>query len=332
MGWSSMDRQSNIPSFFFSWLWERAVFLLAYVGFFLMLVLVSQLFEVEKELTRYVVTLLITVALVSSLADGLSQWRNLQAVRHQEGPSSPNMVQAILQERLEEAHRQVKELQEQVHQQQENLQDYYTMWAHQMKTPIAASQLLVADLEEGRHKQALTQELFKIEQYTGLVLNYLRLQSFHEDLLLEKAELSSLVRQTVKKFSIFFIQERIRLNLGPLDRTIVTDKKWFGLLLEQFLSNAVKYTKNGSVSIYVEEDDLVIADTGIGIARSDLERVFDRGFSGYNGRLTQQSSGLGLYLSKKIADQLGISLSLTSQVGVGTQIRLGLKQESLSLD
>ncbi|TCD46118.1 sensor histidine kinase [Streptococcus sp. X16XC17] len=327
-----MAKDKKMIRFFLSWMRDRAPFLLGYVGFFLILLMISQVFNLERELTRYVLLLLFIIALLTSLVDLLGQWRLVERILHDEIVVSSNVAQVTLQERLAQVSQRVRELEYQVRQDREDLEDYYTMWAYQMKTPIAAGQLLVADLEAGRHKQALTQEVFKIEQYTGLVLNYLRLQSFHEDLLLEKAELGGLVHQVVKKFSIFFIQQQISLELGNLNKILVTDKKWFSLLLEQFLSNAVKYTRNGKISIYLDGEDLVIADTGIGIAKSDLERVFDRGFSGYNGRLTQQSSGLGLYLSRKIADQLGIPLILTSEVGVGTEIRLRLKQEQLSLD
>ncbi|MDE1696349.1 ATP-binding protein [Streptococcus suis] len=174
--------------------------------------------------------------------------------------------------------------------------------------------------------------MFKIEQYTGLVLNYLRLQSFHDDLVIESVNLEDLVRSLVKKYSLFFIQANTSLDLGQLDRTVKTDKRWLGLLIEQILSNALKYCQGGSVSIVLDGDDLVIRDTGIGIAESDLERVFERGFSGFNGRRTQQSSGLGLYLSRKIAAELGYSLKLKSKVGQGTEVRIGIKEVELIFD
>lgn len=217
-------------------------------------------------------------------------------------------------------------------QEQTELDDYYTLWAHQMKTPIAASQLLVKEVDSSPVRHQLESELFKIEQYTGLVLNYLRLQSFHDDLVIESVNLEELVRSLVKKYSLFFIQANTSLDLGQLDRTVKTDKRWLGLLIEQILSNALKYCQGGSVSIVLDGDELVIRDTGIGIAESDLERVFERGFSGFNGRRTQQSSGLGLYLSRKIAAELGYSLKLKSKVGQGTEVRIGIKEVELIFD
>ena len=210
-----------------------------------------------------------------------------------------------------------------------DLMDYYTLWAHQIKTPIAASSLLVGEIEDKKVKNQLEQELFKIESYVNIVLQYLRLESFHEDLVLKKENLEDLVKEIVKKYAIFFIQKGLSLNLHDLDRTIITDRKWFVVILEQVLSNSLKYTSQGGIEIYFQEDRLYIKDSGLGIQDADLLRVFERGFSGYNGRLTQQSSGLGLYLSKKIADELGHQISIASQVGQGTTVMISFSEKKM---
>lgn len=210
-----------------------------------------------------------------------------------------------------------------------DLMDYYTLWAHQIKTPIAASSLLVREIEDKKVKNQLEQELFKIESYVNIVLQYLRLESFHEDLVLKKENLEDLVKEIVKKYAIFFIQKGLSLNLHDLDRTIITDRKWFVVILEQVLSNSLKYTSQGGIEIYFQEDTLYIKDSGLGIQDADLLRVFERGFSGYNGRLTQQSSGLGLYLSKKIADELGHQISISSQVGQGTTVMISFSEKKM---
>lgn len=210
-----------------------------------------------------------------------------------------------------------------------DLMDYYTLWAHQIKTPIAASSLLVGEIEDKKVKNQLEQELFKIESYVNIVLQYLRLESFHEDLVLKKENVEDLVKEIVKKYAIFFIQKGLSLNLHDLDRTIITDKKWFVVILEQVLSNSLKYTSQGGIEIYFQEDTLYIKDSGLGIQDADLLRVFERGFSGYNGRLTQQSSGLGLYLSKKIADELGHQISIASQVGQGTTVMISFSEKKM---
>lgn len=210
-----------------------------------------------------------------------------------------------------------------------DLMDYYTLWAHQIKTPIAASSLLVGEIEDKKVKNQLEQELFKIESYVNIVLQYLRLESFHEDLVLKKENAEDLVKEVVKKYAIFFIQKGLSLNLHDLDRTIITDRKWFVVILEQVLSNSLKYTSQGGIEIYFQEDTLYIKDSGLGIQDADLLRVFERGFSGYNGRLTQQSSGLGLYLSKKIADELGHQISIASQVGHGTTVMISFSEKKM---
>ena len=210
-----------------------------------------------------------------------------------------------------------------------DLMDYYTLWAHQIKTPIAASSLLVGEIEDKKVKNQLEQELFKIESYVNIVLQYLRLESFHEDLVLKKENAEDLVKEIVKKYAIFFIQKGLSLNLHDLDRTIITDRKWFVVILEQVLSNSLKYTSQGGIEIYFQEDTLYIKDSGLGIQDADLLRVFERGFSGYNGRLTQQSSGLGLYLSKKIADELGHQISIASQVGHGTTVMISFSEKKM---
>ena len=213
-----------------------------------------------------------------------------------------------------------------------DLLDYYTLWVHQIKTPIAASQLLVAEVADRQLKQQLEQEIFKIDSYTNLVLQYLRLESFHDDLVLKQVQIEDLVKEIIRKYALFFIQKGLNVNLYDLDKEIVTDKKWLLVVIEQIISNSLKYTKEGGLEIYMDGQELCIKDTGIGIKNSDVLRVFERGFSGYNGRLTQQSSGLGLYLSKKISEELGHQIRIESEVGKGTTVRIQFAQVNLVLE
>lgn len=314
------------------WWQTRWLFVVGFGGFALLLGILASLFGVDRDLLSYGLLLLLVWSVVICVLDIVQAVKAYTQVQAQKSLETGTAVELYLQESLQQLEQEKAEVVKEQRLFYQHLQDYYTLWAHQMKVPLAASQLLVEDMEQGQYKNLLTQELFKIQQYTDLVLNYLRLQSFHDDLVLQEEALSDLVHAAVRKFSLFFIHDQIGLDLGDLSARLVTDKKWFGLLLEQFLSNAVKYSKGTSLSIYLDGKDLVIADRGIGISQTDLERVWERGFSGYNGRLTQQSSGLGLYLAKQIADGLGIGISLTSQVGQGTQVRLDLGQDKLSLD
>ena len=207
--------------------------------------------------------------------------------------------------------------------------DYYVMWTHQIKTPIAALRLLLeGEEQDGKDVYLMRGELFKIEQYAEMALAYQRLESLSSDLVLAEYDLYTLLKQTVKKFSLLFINKGLSLELAQPQAQVVTDEKWFGFCMEQFLSNSIKYTSQGKISIWMEvhgdETQLFIEDTGIGIRPEDLPRIFERGFTGYNGRLDKRSSGIGLYLCRRVLDQLGISVAVESRVGDGTKVTLTL--------
>ena len=144
--------------------------------------------------------------------------------------------------------------------------------------------------------------------------------------------IEDLVKEVIRKYAIFFIQKGLSVDLHDLDRRIVTDKKWLLVVIEQILSNSLKYTNEGGVEIYMEGSDLCIKDTGIGIKNSDRLRVFERGFSGYNGRMTQQSSGLGLYLTQKISQELGHQIQIESELGQGTTVRIKFSEVNLLIE
>lgn len=297
--------------------------------FYSLLFIFSYLFEDERTVLQYVIILLLLTSLIGLILDFVKQYQNFRhAVLYGESDAY-TPLEALLTSRIRTLEKDKKELKIQHQEKQSNLLDYYTLWVHQIKTPIAASKLLVQDLQEQTFKNQLEQELFKIDSYTNLVLQYLRLESFHDDLVVEKENIEDLVKEVVKKYTLFFIQQGLSLNLHDLNHIVITDKKWFLVILEQVLSNSLKYTKQGSIEIFFQEDTLHMKDTGLGIQNSDLLRVFERGFSGYNGRLTHQSSGLGLYLSKKIADKLGHELHLHSVVGEGTTVMITFKEKKL---
>ncbi|BDF04323.1 sensor histidine kinase [[Clostridium] hylemonae] len=217
--------------------------------------------------------------------------------------------------------------------------DYYSLWAHQIKTPIAAMRVLLQSWEEEQtpgdqtHLKELKLELFKIEQYVEMVLSYLRLGDMASDMVLQWYSLDDIVRQAVRKYSQMFILQKMKLDFTPSEDMVLTDEKWLVFVVEQLLSNALKYTRAGSISVYADKsrgaEVLVIEDTGIGIQEEDLPRVFEKGFTGYNGRKDKKSTGIGLYLCKTVMDRLGHGLWIESEVGAGTRVFLSLERDEI---
>lgn len=185
------------------------------------------------------------------------------------------------------------------------------------------------DTDENR---MLLSELFRIEQYTEMALYYLRLDSTSTDFVIGKFDLDSIIKQAVHRYAPQFIGKKIRLVYSPFNADILTDEKWLLFIIEQILSNAVKYTVKGSVTIKYANDILIISDTGIGISPEDLPRIFEKGYTGMSGRIERKSTGLGLYLCKRTADMLGHSLSASSVVGRGTNFYIDLSSKELDIE
>ncbi len=210
--------------------------------------------------------------------------------------------------------------------------DYYTVWVHQIKTPIASMHLSLQN-EDSPLSRKLETELFRIEQYVEMVLAFLRLDSVSTDYVFNQYSLDEILRRSIKKFSSDFIGRRLRLEYEPVDKTVVTDEKWISFVIEQILSNALKYTREGGIKIYMKNENvLCIEDSGIGIAKEDLPRIFEKGYTGYNGRSDQKASGLGLYLCKRICGNLGVDISASSAVDKGTVISLNFEQYRLNAE
>lgn len=212
-----------------------------------------------------------------------------------------------------------------------DMTDYYTMWVHQIKTPISAMRLILQSGDSPEYNE-LSENLQRIEQYAEMVLCYLRLDSDSSDLIIREYDLDGIVRQAVRKFSSQFIRRRLKLNYEPLNKTVLTDEKWLLFVIEQVISNALKYTSSGQVDIYCEEPlTLCIRDTGIGIAPEDLPRIFEKGYTGCNGRFDKRASGIGLYLCRRICNKLGHSISAESG-GTGTTIKISLEAKQLEIE
>ena len=239
---------------------SRLPFYLVFIFNGLILLLFAFLFEEVADVLYYALTILAFVSVIMVIWDLSRSFKTSKAAYLYEEITPLSPLEFYLAQALENARESQMVQTEEERKRYTDLMDYYTLWVHQIKTPIAASQLLLQDVR------------------------------------------------------------------------VISDEKWLLVIIEQVLSNSLKYTKTGGIDIYFKDNRLYLKDTGIGIKNSDILRVFERGFSGYNGRMTQQSSGLGLYLSKKIADQLGHEISISSQVGQGTTVSIHFQKQKLAID
>lgn len=207
---------------------------------------------------------------------------------------------------------------------EKELQDYFLLWVHQIKTPITVSKLLLEEECKEENQVSLMAQIRYIERYTDMAMNYLKLSKTEVDMDITEVRLYDVVKEVVKKHSFFFIHEKISLELNLQEESAISDSKWLSVLIEQILSNALKYTKKGKIKIFFlkEEEALCVEDTGMGIRSEDIPKIFDKGYSGFNGRLNQKSSGLGLFLAKTIGDRLGITIEVESEVGKGSRFFL----------
>lgn len=226
---------------------------------------------------------------------------------------------------------------------QSQMRDYYSMWVHQIKTPISAMKLLLevereelgqlmCDDEQSQYllsdnMDSFEDELFRIEEYVSMALQYQRVSSTENDFVLEKVSVDGVIRDTIKKYAKIMIRRHIGINYSGTGQEVYTDGKWLAFMLEQILSNAIKYTPQGVVTIETAEEKdrffITIKDTGIGIKAEDLPRVFEKGYTGYNGHADKKATGIGLYLCRQMADKLGHTIRMESEIGKGTKVWIG---------
>ena len=234
--------------------------------------------------------------------------------------------------------------------QQSEMKDYYAKWVHQIKTPIAGLQLLLqmerSELEEAEAQEHISEELyvkqlqnltdiedelFRIEEYVGMALQYQRLNSTSNDYILKRISLDAVIREVIHKYAKIMIRRKIRMHYDKTAATVISDEKWLVFVLEQLLSNAVKYTPEGEIAIEVREEPqhiwLEIRDTGIGIRSEDIPRVFEKGYTGFNGHEDKRSTGIGLYLCREVLQKLGHTIQIQSEMGVGTNVKVGFSRD-----
>lgn len=310
------------------------------IVFIFIFVLIFYLYNLPFEALFYSGLLCFVAALITSIIDFNNYRKSYIDLKHLESnilnsmedlPKSLDIRVEYYQKIIERLNNEVEKLKIEDNKKMEGLVDYYSMWIHQIKTPIAAINFLL-DNEEIDVK-AFRQELFKIERYVEMVLTYIRLGSETSDYVITSINLDEVVRENIKRYATLFINKKIKLNYVSHETYVISDKKWLGFAFEQLLSNAIKYTKSGSeISINISESKLIIEDNGIGIYEEDLPRIFEQSFTGLNGRYEKKSSGLGLYLCKKTLDKLQHKIEITSEVNKGTKVIVSFPKKDMFRD
>ena len=264
--------------------------------------------------------------------------KKLQELQEMAALEMENLPEAVTQDDMDyqrliqQLREEQKQLENQMNIRYSDMVEYYTIWAHQIKTPIASMRLHLQN-EDSPFSRKLSDDLFRIEQYVEMVLMFLRLDSTSTDYMIQEYDLDNIVKQAVKKYASQFINKKIQLCYQPLHTTVLTDEKWLMFVIEQVLSNALKYTPSGTITIDLEEPKtLCIRDTGIGIAPEDLPRIFEKGYTGYNGRRDKKASGIGLYLCRRICRNLGHTITANSALDSGTVIRIQLERKKLEFE
>ena len=290
------------------------------------------LFEVETIVLWYPLILGAVLLLVVGAVDYVMFLKKHKELSYGELPTPKSLIeedyQSIIAKLKEEAEMRASS----ASQDYNNMIEYYTVWAHQIKTPIAAMRLNLQS-EDSESARKLMGDLNRIESYVEMVLTFLRLDSDSTDYVIKEHDLDEIIKSSVRKFSREFILKKLTLNYEPVKYKCITDEKWLEFIIEQVISNAVKYTSEGGVRIYMDEPGLlVIEDTGIGISAEDMPRIFENGYTGFNGREDKRASGIGLYLCKRIADNLGHKITAESTPGVGTKMIIDVSGKKLGVE
>lgn len=318
--------------------WKEYGFTIAILGIFELLFF---LYDLQAEVVHYGCILTLALFLVWKVAElprFLRKHRSLQTQMQNlpqltaDFPKPATLAEQDLTVLFCQLHKMLLQSQTEWENREQNALDFYTTWVHQIKTPISVMKMML-QREDTKENRAMSAELFRMEQYVEMVLSYLRLDSDQSDFLFRTYDLDEILRGSIRKYAPQFIAKKIKLSYDGTSVKVLTDEKWLSFLVEQILSNSLKYTREGSITISVSEGKLLsIADTGIGIAPEDLPRIFEKGFTGYNGRSDKKATGLGLYLCKRTAEKLGHQIWAESVVGQGTTVFLNLNSTKLPVE
>lgn len=301
--------------------------------------LILYLYGALVDAIQYATILCLSILFIYTVIDFYKFYKNTSRIQYilsldhiyvSDLPLPSSLIEEYYHEvitRIDYLHKELKKKEDKSY---HDMLDYFTLWVHQIKTPISALRLLIQSQEESQND--LLMQVFKIEQYVDMVLHYIKIDHMSSDLRIKEYSLENIVNDVIKKQATFFIQKKIKLNKDTINRNILTDEKWITFVIEQILSNALKYTKEGMIHIYEKDEVLYIEDTGIGIKEEDLPRVFEKGFTGYNGRVDKKASGLGLYLCKQIIHNLGYKIDIKSTLTKGTIVSIDFHVDTLGIE
>ncbi|MBR1508460.1 MAG: sensor histidine kinase [Eubacterium sp.] len=290
------------------------------------------LFDMPGITVLYPMILTLVIILIVGIIDFLLTAAKHKKLMTESFPEADDVIEEDYQRIIDGLREEEKVSRDKVMADYTNMVEYYTVWAHQIKTPIASMRLNLQGEDSDRARK-LIGDLNRIEAYVEMVLTFLRLDSDSTDYLIKEYELDDILKTAIKRFKTDFISKKLSLDYRETGYTVLTDEKWLSFVLEQVISNAVKYTAGGSIKIYMEAPGILrIEDTGIGIAAEDIPRIFENGYTGFNGREDKRASGIGLYLCKRICDNLGHGIKAESKQGVGTTIIIDLTTGKLRVE
>ena len=290
------------------------------------------LFDMPAVTVLYPLILSTSALIVAGVIDFVFTFNKHRKLTQNEIPASSDPIEKDYQEIIRKLKEEEAYSRQKTTSDYNNMVEYYTVWAHQIKTPIASMRLQIQS-EDTESARKLMGDLNRIEAYVEMVLTFLRLDSDSTDYLIKEYDLDEIIRPAIRKFSREFILKKLKLEYEPIEFKTITDSKWLSFIIEQVISNAVKYTSEGYVRIYMSEPGILcIEDTGVGISEEDLPRIFENGYTGFNGREDKRASGIGLYLCKRISDNLGHKIYAESKVGEGTKIFLDMRAKKLDVD
>ena len=324
----------------FSYLKRHYKIIILFSVFVIIFAAVFSLYNLEVEAVLYSALLCLCLGLV---AFSFGLWRYIDKHKQlmdvlrnidvglDKLPEPHGKIESDYQEMLRELYAQNIKTRCEADSSKRDMEDYYTLWAHQIKTPIAAMRLLLSE-DSSQNNSLLLGELFKTEQYVDMVLQYVRLSSESSDLILKKYALDEIIKGCLRKYARLFSLRKLEFSFTETELSVLTDEKWLSFVIEQIFSNSLKYTPNGKISIYSEGNSLIIEDTGIGIRPEDLPRVCEKGYTGASGRADKKSTGIGLFLCKSILTKLGHGLEISSKVGIGTKVTIKFSQKNITFE